>query len=298
MFDRNLFEENENIILTNLNFYLPNFAITFDRNCNDIIVSNSCFCYTRYASVLLAEKAGDISSVRLTGCTLTNNEAFDTFLAHVYSRANRSDLQIDACTFRNIPGYAIWQGSGVGLSLTVQNSVFDGQRTNPAYAQSDKAGGIRTGYGRFVVRGCSFRNLSSEALRIGVGLETLSVEGGAVASVASDPISIDEGVQGPIRIRELAGVARVDEVGANQRVRLPSLGRRTHWQLVATSRDPDAPVHAAQWNVSEAIAQQTAGGNGIEQVTTVRAPDGALSFMLPIAQFGATPVIVDANGYG
>mgnify|MGYP005990798245 CR=1 FL=1 len=131
--------KSQNIVLTNLNFYVSNYGISFLEDCNDISVSNSVFCYNKYSTVLLGDGCTNIRSITITGCTFTNNIPYKTFSGYIYSRASDSDLLINGCTFRNAPGYAINQDAGTNLQLVLRNCIFDGRRSRDDYNQTARS---------------------------------------------------------------------------------------------------------------------------------------------------------------
>lgn len=288
----------QNNVFQNLNIFSANYGITFGELCRDIVVANAIFSYTRYASVLLAENATDITSIKLANCTFTSNEQYETFIGHIHSRATRSDIQISSCTFRNMPGPAIWQGTGVGLTVDMHNCILDGRRTNPTYAQSGRSSGIRTGHGSFFINGCNFRNLQAEAIQIAAGLERLTVEGGAVDGGLL-AIKVDDGVSGALTVRNMQGMAEVRGAAEGHSVLLPDLGPRTHWQLDVVSRDPNAGVPSARFTVSNRRGRPTwhSGAPDGTGAKLRQAADGRLSLLLPRAQFGDATPAVEASAY-
>jgi hypothetical protein len=290
-------KNSQNVVLDNLTFYLANFGITIDSRCADVVISNSIFSYTRHASVLLADKAHDISAVRLSGCLFTSNEPFSTFLANVYCRASSSDLQIDGCTFRNMAGYAIWQAAGIDLTMDVRGCVIDGRRTNPVYDQSMKSAGIRTGFGSFTINDCHFRNLQAEALSVGVGFAALTVYGGTIARSVDTPILVDPGASGAVRVRDVEGVARIDNMGDERRLLLPSLGSRTHWQVTVATRDP-AQMIPIQLLLDTQPSQAARSTGALRDIALEREANGAISVPLSLAEFGHDPTLVEVTGVG
>ncbi|WP_445191794.1 glycosyl hydrolase family 28-related protein [Sphingomonas sp. Tas61C01] len=246
-----LIRNSQNVVFSNLNMYLANYGMTFAGDCRDIAVTNAVFCYTKYASVLLGDGARNITAVTVSNCVFTNNVPYDTFEGYIYSRASHSDLTVTACTFRNAPAYAVNQGAGVDLALTLSGCIFDGERTNPAYNQSLAAKGIRTGNGRFLVTGCVFRRLSSEAVRVGPGLVALSVQSSTIETVARDAIRVDGDPAGTIAINDVRGVVHIATgSGGEHQVSLPWLGPRARWQVTVNGRDADAPTAAAHFVVA------------------------------------------------
>jgi len=277
-----LVRNSQNVVFSNLNMYLANYGLTFAGNCRDIAVTNTVFCYTKYASVLLGDGATNITAVTVSNCVFTNNVPYDTFEGYIYSRASHSDLTITGCIFRNTPAYAVNQGAGIDLALTLSGCIFDGERTNPAYNQSLAAKGIKTGNGRFLVTGCVFRRLSSEAVRVGPGLIALSVQSSTIEAVARDAILVDGDPAGPIAISNVCGVAQMTTgSGGEHRALLPWLGSRTRWQVTVNGRDPDAPTAAAHFLVAPRGA-----GVLVQQAWSLGAPASAIAARDPARQDG------------
>jgi hypothetical protein len=306
-----LIRNSQNVVLSNLNLYLANYGITFAGNCRDIGIVNSILCYSKFAAILLGDGVENITSISVTGCIFTNNVPYETFEGYIYSRASNSDLLVTGCIFRNSPGYAVNQGAGVELSMSLHGCLFDGERTNPDYNQSLTPKGIRTGHGRFSLFNCTFRRLASEAIHIGAGLLSLDVEGGVVEEIARDVIIVDGDPAGPVAIRNMRGLAQVRTVGNEHSVTLPWLGKRSRWHVTINGRDADAPTMAAQFMIAakrEGPAAQmlwSAGANAAMAVsTTIIAGDSAvatagrgLKLRLDARQFGATAPVVDISGH-
>lgn len=301
--------KSQNIVLTNLNVFAPNYAISLEGRCWDIAIVNAVFCYTKYVTLLLGEGAEDITSVSVTNCIFTNNVPYETFQGYIHCRANRSDLLVTGCIFRNASGYAIIQGAGSGLSLSLHGCVIDGMRSNPDYNQSLASKGIKTGYGRFSVTNCSFRHLTSEAIRVGPGLVALQVEGGSVEEVKGEIIVVENDPVGPITIRNMHGLAQVATVGTEHRVTLPWLGSRCRWHVTVNGRDAAAPTSAAQYMVAagQKAAVETLwsmGANATAVISPVAAGSAnrstagrVMQIRLDARQFGTVAPVIDALGY-
>lgn len=299
-----LMRNSQNIVLSNLNLYLANYGLSLAGNSRDIAVVNATFCYTRYAAILLGDGARDITSVSITGCVFTNNVPYETFEGYIYSRASHSDILVTGCTFRNAPDFAIRQGAGTDLSLTVHGCIFDGQRTNPDYNQSLSPKGIRTGHGRFVIASCTFRRMASNAISVGSGLITLDVDGGVIEDVEGSAIRVDGEPSGAIVIRNLRGVARVTAEGSDHGIELPWLGARARWHLTINGRDPSAPTPAAQFLIAVGPSGPVVhtiwsmGAPALLNVSGNQAPGGekaALRVEVASRQFGSTAPAADVS---
>ncbi|QHL90229.1 hypothetical protein GVO57_04485 [Sphingomonas changnyeongensis] len=251
-----LIRNSQNLVLSNLNLYLANYGVRFDSRCRDVTISNSGFFYTRYAAILLNDGAREIDAVSIAGCTFANNIPYDTFAGYIYSRASASDVLVTGCTFRNAPGYAVNQGAGTDLLMSVQGCVFDGQRTNAVYDQSPSPKGLHLRNGRFLVSNCVFRRMPEDAIRIGAGGGSLSVEGGTIEDMRGDPIIAAETANWTICIRNLSGLARISPNRDGLAVSMPWLGPQTRWQATVLAGGGGGTLTAAQLLVS-------AAGNGI-----------------------------------
>lgn len=306
-----LIRKSQNLVLSNLNLYLANYGVSFAGGCRDIAIVNSTFCYTRYAAVLLGDGARGINAVSITGCIFTNNVPYETFEGYIYSRASESDLLVTGCIFRNSPRYAINQGAGTNLSLSIQGCVFDGERTHSDYNQSLAPKGIRTGQGRFSITNCSFRRMPSEAVYVGPGLVSLDIDGGTIDAIPRDPIMVESEPKGAIVIRNLRGLALVESAGGGHKLVLPWFGARTRWQVTVNSRSAEASVQAAQFVVGRKagniVAQSVWNfGDGTPEATaklvlggrSVAGSDRAVvQIGLAARQFGVAAPAVDVVGY-
>lgn len=240
-----LLRNSQNIVLTNLNLYLANYGISFASSCRDITISNSAFCYTKYASILLGDGAREINAVTVSGCNFTNNIPYETFAGYIYSRASLSDLLVTGCTFRNAPKYAVDQGAGTDLAMSIQGCVFDGQRTNSVYDQSAAPRGLHLRHGTFLVANSVFRRMPAEAIRVAKGVGSLTIEGGAFDGTSSNPILNDAGGDWSIRIRGATGLPKITSSPHEHLLALPWLGPRTCWQITAIADDPAASIGSA-----------------------------------------------------
>lgn len=307
-----LIRNSQNLVLSNLNLYLANYGVSFTGSCRDVAIVNSTFCYTKYAAVLLADAARGTTAVGITGCIFTNNVPYESFEGYIYSRASASDLLVTACIFRNAPSYAINQGAGNDLSLSIQGCVFDGERTHPDYNQSLAPKGIHLGHGRFTITNCAFRRMPSDAIRISPGLLALDIDGGTLDAIVRDPLVVEGEPTGAITIRNLRGLATIELDGDSHRVTLPWLGARTRWQVTVNGRDLHAPVQATQFLVggkagSIAVQSMWVFGEGAAEmrVGLARAPEGnaarpgqrSVQLWLAARQFGSAVPAIDAVGH-
>ncbi len=301
-----LLRNSQNVVLSNLNLYLANYGITFADRCRDIAVVNSVFCYTKYAAILLGDGGREINSVTITGCGFTNNIAYPTFEGYIYSRASASDVLVSGCSFRNAPTYAINQGAGADLTMSVQGCVFDGGRTNAVYDQSSSPKGLHLRHGRFLVSSCIFRRMPSEAVRITAGAGSLDLEGGRIDQLPGGAIVVSGEQAFSISVRDVQGLGTVTSSGGDHLLSLPWLGPRTRWRATILSNDADAEIGAMQMMIAggrsglDAEPIWTTGARTDEtfRQTQLR-PErrgNDLTLRLPARLFGATAPRIELVG--
>jgi len=238
-----VFEGAQNVIVQGLVSYLANYALTLDARSSDIVVSQAVIAYSRIASVLFAEGAQGIRSVRFGDCNLLSNEGYDGFLGHVHVRSEQPDAQFANCSFRNAPGFAVRQEAGSGAQLAFTGCVFDGSRSRDDYNASATAGGILTGAGaRIHLADCHFRNLSQEAVRIGPYLDRLVLSGGSIRDCAGHSIVSAADAGGELAVRAVDGFGRRFDRGA---LVLPWRGAATHWRVTARTSSGDGAIASA-----------------------------------------------------
>lgn len=300
-----LLRNSQNVVLSNLNLYLANYGVTFADRCRDIAISNSLFCYTKYAAILLGDGGRENNSISITGCVFTNNIAYSTFEGYIYARSSASDLLLSGCSFRNAPSYAINQGAGTDLSLSVQGCVFDGSRTNAVYDQSPTPKGLHLRHGQFLVSNCTFRRLPSEIVRVTGGAGALNLEGGSVDGAVKDAIVVSNGDNWSLAIRHVAGIAAVTSGTGGHRLLLPWLGARTVWQVTVYAGGGLAPSGVAHLLVTDGRVEPIWSSMGSGQADSgalhraLPRPSlegGQLALGLPAAVFGTAQPRVEAVG--
>lgn len=241
-----------NVLIDGLVTYLTNYAVTVDRETSDIGMANMILAYSRNASILFAEGATGITSIRVADATFVSSIQYPDFVGHVHARASGFDAQFTSCVLRNWREHAVVQGAGSGADLSFSNCVFDAARSHPSYNVSNTAKGIRTGAdGRFRLNNCRFRHLLGEVATIGPGLSILSIVGGAVEESSSDPIRITAAPAGRLRVRGVEGFGRQVDSGGVSGLVLPWLGTSSAWQVVATRRGSPGGMTSATVAVTE-----------------------------------------------
>lgn len=223
-----------NVLINNVITYLANYAVTIDHDTNDVALLNLIFAYSKNASILFAEAARNIRSVRISGATFVSNIEYPTFVGHVHVRAEAFDAHFSGCVFSNWRGYAVTQEAGSSADLTFANCTFDGSRSHPSYNASSTASGVRTGVnGRFRMNDCRFLHLRGPVALIGNNLREFVIDGGLIDDCRGDPLEFAPQARGRITIRNTDGFGRrIDEKGRSSIV-LPWWGVGTLWQISA-----------------------------------------------------------------
>lgn len=226
-----------NVLIDGLICYAINYAVTIDRGTNDIALSNLIAAYSKNASILFAEGAGDITSIRVSGATFVSSIEYPSFVGHVHARATSFDAQFSDCVFRNWRGFAVTQEAGDGMRLSFANCTFDGARSHPSYNASATASGIRTGVGAQVrLTDCRFLRLPGPVVSIAPGLRALTFDGGSIEHCRGDPIHFAGRGGGRIRVRGVEGFGRVIAQGGTSGLVLPWCGTTTAWRITAARR--------------------------------------------------------------
>lgn len=167
-----------NSVMNNCNFYIGNNQILLG-SCDNSIISNCVFSYADYAAV--SWTSGAVNELKFIGCTFMKNvQTADTFQGFVYTGGGASisgNISFSACEFRNCPGGAMrLDAATANYRIDVNDCIFDGTKTNPAYVQSSTMCAIdmATGgssKGAITVTNSKFRNLHQTPIQIG-GNET------------------------------------------------------------------------------------------------------------------------------
>ena len=255
----------QNIVITNLNVYWPNYGMTFLGECRDISISNAIFCYTKYASVTITDTTIGSTSLNFNSCIFTNNVQYDTFEGYIYNRSSKSSALFSSCIFRNWPRYAINQGSGTELSLSFNSCIFDGERTNKVYDQGTTSSVADLHSGYFAFNNCEFKNLAGPIAQLSVDVLEFRIEGGAVRNCAPERLRFTGPTQARVTIRNVTGFPSISHSQDKTTISLPYWG-------------------AGFWRVT--TKGQTAGTHGRDFAhETIYAVD-------PATTGGATPVVV------
>lgn len=223
-----------NVIVTGLIAYQANYAITIDSGTGDVSLSDLVLAYSKHASVLFAEGATEITSVRVANASFVSNIEYPTFVGHVHARASGFDAHFAGCTFRNWREFAVTQAAGTGADLLFSDCTFDGARSHRSYNASATASGVRTGAdGRIRLNQCVFRHLPGPVALIGPGLRELTIDGGLIADCRGEPIRFVPGAGGRIRVRGTDGFGRRIKQDGTSGIVLPWWGPTTAWRVSA-----------------------------------------------------------------
>ena len=165
-----------NMTMTNCNFYVGGDQLVIS-DLKDSVVSNCVFNYANTSSLRWAGQTGQIlENVRIDNCSFIKNEqTAGTFNGFVHinnvTTAPAGNLVISGCNFRNCAGGAI-RNYGTSIHrLTVENCVFDGNKTFSTYAQSTTMFALDMATSGFskgitIIRGCEFRNLHDTPIKL------------------------------------------------------------------------------------------------------------------------------------
>lgn len=158
--------DGQNHIIDTCLFYNMNYGAKFLENTFDVQMNNCHFEYGIYDDVLFDESATNIKNVSIQNCQFVKNTQYATSDQSIHIRSNGADVFISGCEFRNQKGYSIRIPTGVGNNLRVSDCVFDGNKTNPAYAQSTTASGIFVQNAFVEVTNCRFENLYGNPIAV------------------------------------------------------------------------------------------------------------------------------------
>ena len=157
--------EGQNIKVSNALFYVVNYGISLGT-CYDVEIDDCHVEYYAYSGIVVPDTT-TVKNVTVSNSTFVMNEQYVTGTGGVYFRANSSDMSIVNCSFRNSMGYGVNSDTGVSSNISVTACVFDGVKTNPAYAQSTTAGGVHLTNASGDITNNVFRNLLVSPILIG-----------------------------------------------------------------------------------------------------------------------------------
>ena len=153
----------QNINLTNIEFYLCNYSMSFGTNINSIQVSNMIVEYPQYAGILMSG-GGNIDNVTISNSTFLMNAQFSTFTGAVRIRSSNVNMFFKSCTFRNLYGPAINNDlAQANNRFTFQDCNFDANRTSASYTQGSTMSVISALQGDYIFSNCQFKNMYSQS---------------------------------------------------------------------------------------------------------------------------------------
>jgi hypothetical protein len=155
----------QNHIIDSCLFYVMRYGITFN-NSYDVQVNNCHFEYSIYDDILFSDTITDAQNIAIQNCQFVKNEQYATSDYAIHLRSTNTSVVVHGCEFRNQRGYSIGIATGTGNDLRVSNCVFNGLKTNPAYAQSTTAAGIYLQNGIAEVTNCTFENLFGNPIAV------------------------------------------------------------------------------------------------------------------------------------
>jgi hypothetical protein len=236
----------QNLVVSNINFYSPRFAITIGASCRDIAISNCVFAYPEYTAILFADGATDVRTVKFANCIFTRNIQHESFLSYILSRGQKIEAQFSACTFRNWSEFVVDQQSGSVLDFSFHGCTFDGARTNDGYHNGQAKHVLRTGEkGSFYFADCRFRNVSKEIVVGHSDFKMLTFEGGIIENCPSARLSIKSSDRVPVSIRNVLGFVLPRESDRHIYVQLPCWVGGPEWRISVACffRDSRGQLH-------------------------------------------------------
>lgn len=268
-----IFNGAQNIIISNFNIYVANYAIQFNNDCRDITFSNGIIEYPVYAGILTAPGQTNVKAISFSNVNFTMNVQNATFTGYVVSNASSVEMQFTGCSFRNWYQWAINHSTGVTAKLTFTGCVFDANKTTTAYAQSTTARVINTapsgGDGTYNFFGCEYRNLPAEIATINDGLTKLSMVGGYVSGCDANAISqkrlnVVTTTRPAITVKGVAGFGYKTNDASNQILILPYWGGDSAWK-VGVKANPFASGDSAYGRQEEGVYTVSYAYNGVDK---------------------------------
>jgi hypothetical protein len=150
----------QNLIVSNCLFFLGNYLISIGTGSHDVQISNCHFEYNQFASILFQDGATGIAGISVSNCQFLLNQQHASFVGFVHIRSGDVQATFTNCEFRNMKGYAVTHGTGVGGKFNFNGCLFDGLKTTSGYTQSTTAGGISMANETMRLADCEFRNLN------------------------------------------------------------------------------------------------------------------------------------------
>lgn len=110
-------------------FYVGNYHVTLQTDARDLTFHGCQHEFFQFAGYLFAEGAANVKNIQIVGTNFIQNEQFATTVGAIYVRSSGAEFVVSDCRFRNIKGFAINYGTGVGNSMLVEGCTFNGLKT-------------------------------------------------------------------------------------------------------------------------------------------------------------------------
>jgi hypothetical protein len=156
----------QNHIIDSCLFFNQNYPIQVQSNTFDVQINNCIFEYTKFDDILFENGGTNIQGITIQNCKFLKNEQFVTSDQAIQIRCAGASITIHGCEFRNQRGFSITNPTGVANTVRVSNCVFNGAKTNPGYAQSSTAAGVKAENSFFEITNCTFINLFGNPVEI------------------------------------------------------------------------------------------------------------------------------------
>ena len=156
----------QNHIIDSCLFFNQNYPIQVLSNANDVQINNCHFEYSVYDDILFQNAGTNIQNIAIQNCQFVKNIQYATSDQAIQIRCAAASITIHGCEFRNQRGFSITTPTGTANTLRISNCVFNGAKTNPAYAQSSTAAGIKTENSYTEITNCTFINLYGNPIQV------------------------------------------------------------------------------------------------------------------------------------
>ena len=156
----------QNHIIDSCLFFNQNYPIQVLSNANDVQINNCHFEYSIYDDILFQNAGTNIQNIAIQNCQFVKNIQYATSDQAIQIRCAAASITIHGCEFRNQRGFSITTPTGTANTIRVSNCVFNGSKTNPAYAQSSTAAGIKAENSYFEITNCTFINLYGNPIQV------------------------------------------------------------------------------------------------------------------------------------
>lgn len=168
-----IFVTGGNLMISGNIHYLGSYHVTLATACYDTTITNGQYEYFEYAAILVSGGVGP-KNVAIDNSNFIQNGQFVTTQGGVFIISNNCDIALTNNRFRNINGYAIKYGSGVGNRMLVNGFIIDQEKTLPVYVQGVNMGGIDcTNMDATICNGV-MRNMQQNSILVG-GAEVVNV---------------------------------------------------------------------------------------------------------------------------